>query len=187
MQENSCTFCLFPLQYSTWQTMTAAQVRADMATFATSTDLQKRLTCYALGPQCPAGMTDASTGQQVFTVDCLKALWQAAGCTNLQYVFDPVSPYLGRWQAMTFAQIKTEFTTWATTSDFMHRNMCYYTSPWPADSCPAGLTDSSTGLSASCLKTMWLAAGCTNVNRVFLFPSGVCGPYPAQCCLTSIW
>jgi hypothetical protein len=64
---------------------------------------------------------------------------------------------------------------WASVSDTQHRGLCYgpNRAAWPADSCPAGLTAASTGLSASCLKVLWREAGCSYTDSVFTTPGAV--------------
>lgn len=65
--------------------------------------------------------------------------------------------------------------SWASNGDNPHRRMCYGTNKatWPADTCPAGLTADSKGLSVSCLKVLWKAAGCTYFDQMFDSPAGV--------------
>ena len=84
-------------------------------------------------------------------------------------------PQYAQWQRLTQADVKSDMASWASNGDNPHRRMCYGTNKatWPADTCPAGLTADSKGLSVSCLKVLWKAAGCTYFDQMFDSPAGV--------------
>jgi hypothetical protein len=120
-------------QVKWWQERSLADVKGDMAAWASMGDEVHRKGCYGFDKACD-GATDATTG---VSVDCLHKTWQDAGCTNHVDLFNNAGQ-VKWWQERTLGEVKGDMGAWASIGDDVHRRGCYgaNSNGWPGAPAP---------------------------------------------------